>query len=201
MAVTLGLPFIIITVANFLYKFDIYREKLLRLAEEFIHSSTHTYLNYVFSFWFLTLLLDIVKCFVGRLRPNFIEMCQPNTMEVCKMDKNAYVSFTVCLENWKKARNSRMSFPSGHAGASVFALLFVFYFLYHLHATTKNPSRWALFFRYFVSLFYLVFTIYCCYSRVTDFWHFPTDVLAGSIFALIIFALCFLKKRWIKIFN
>lgn len=189
------MPFFIIMAANFLFKFNLYHDKLVRLAEKFIHSSTHTYLNYVFSFWFLTLVLDVIKCMVGRLRPNFIAMCQPNSMDICQTDKNSYIPSTICQSNWKKARNSRMSFPSGHAGASVFAMLFVVYFLYRVNLTTKNPSKTAIYFRYIVSLFYIIFTVYCCYSRITDFWHFPTDILAGSFIAVLLFALFFLKKR------
>lgn len=188
------MPFGVILLANFLVNFDLYRKKLLPLAQEFIHSSTHAYLNYVFGFWLLTLILDVIKCLVGRLRPNFIEMCQPDNLDICKVDPNAFIETTTCLASWKKARNAHMSFPSGHAAGSVFAFLFILYYLQQLYSR-KNTTMTTNRFRYFISGFYALFMVYCCVSRVTDFWHFSTDVLGGCVLAGVLFAILYLKRR------
>lgn len=185
LAITLAFPFFTVVLANFLSKtWDDIREKMVQV----IQLSTYVYLDYVVGFWVTTLILDIIKCLVGRLRPNFIAMCMPDKsyLSTCQTNSTAFITGIVCTnENWRKARNARMSFPSGHAAAALFSLLFVHYFLTQLHHA--SVAKYFKIFRTLVTTFFVAFCVYCCISRVTDFWHFPTDVLGGCIIAFIIF--------------
>ncbi|KAH7719901.1 Protein F13E6.5 [Aphelenchoides avenae] len=157
LGITLGVPFGVIIVGNFLAKV----KKNVEDMADVIRSSTPIYLDYILGFWLLTLVLDIIKCSVGRLRPNFVAMCQPDesAISACAADSAAFVSkFTCTNPKWRDGRNSMMSFPSGHAAASVFALLFLHYFLNQIIA-----------------------------RRVTDYWHFTSDVIGGIVVAGLVF--------------
>ena len=51
---------------------------------ETFNRSTFVYLDYLAAFWLTTLSIDIIKCFVGRTRPNFIAMCAPQEFnDIC----------------------------------------------------------------------------------------------------------------------
>uniref|UniRef100_A0A915P3C2 Uncharacterized protein n=1 Tax=Meloidogyne floridensis TaxID=298350 RepID=A0A915P3C2_9BILA len=80
LGITLAGPFFIIVIANFITKM---RQQNMELAETF-NRSTFVYLDYLAAFWLTTLSIDIIKCFVGRTRPNFIAMCAPQEFnDVC----------------------------------------------------------------------------------------------------------------------
>uniref|UniRef100_A0A914ID77 poly(A)-specific ribonuclease n=1 Tax=Globodera rostochiensis TaxID=31243 RepID=A0A914ID77_GLORO len=125
-AVTLGSPFFIIFFADLSRRTRPRRRQLARV----ITRATCTYLNYCIGFWVMTLILDALKCLVGRIRPNFLSMCKPREVdEVCAVSPNAFVPIAHCTGGWKSSRNSKMSFPSGHAAASVFCTLFLIFYL------------------------------------------------------------------------
>jgi phosphatidate phosphatase len=184
LGITLAGPFFIIVFANFITKM---RRQNAELAQTF-NRSTYIYLDYVVSFWLTTLTIDIVKCFVGRTRPNFIAMCAPKELnDICIENPQAFVPVAHCTTGWKKSRNSKLSFPSGHAAISVFATLFLFFYLRGLQRRTPDLFIKLLFL--IVSSIFIIFTIYCCISRVTDCWHYPTDVLGGVCLGSLLFHL------------
>lgn len=112
--ITLGFPLPIIFITNmFIEKKELIpKEKLIIGAnpwwESIIKTSTFVYLDYVIGFFLLTLFLDFIKCYVGRLRPNFIEMCRPNNLFICNENPNAFISHFKCTSTWKYSRNSRL---------------------------------------------------------------------------------------------
>uniref|UniRef100_A0A914M1D9 Phosphatidic acid phosphatase type 2/haloperoxidase domain-containing protein n=1 Tax=Meloidogyne incognita TaxID=6306 RepID=A0A914M1D9_MELIC len=184
LGITLAGPFFIIVIANFITKM---RQQNMELAETF-NRSTFVYLDYLAAFWLTTLSIDIIKCFVGRTRPNFIAMCAPQEFnDVCIEHPEAFVPIAHCTTGWKKSRNSKLSFPSGHAAISVFSTLFLFFYLRGLQRRTSDFIIKLLF--VIVSSVFISFTTYCCISRVTDFWHFPTDVLGGVCIGSLLFHL------------
>jgi len=99
----------------------------------------------------------------------------------------AFVPIAHCTTGWKKSRNSKLSFPSGHAAISVFSTLFLFFYLRGLQRRTSDFIIKLLF--VIVSSVFISFTTYCCISRVTDFWHYPTDVLGGVCIGSLLFHL------------
>lgn len=86
-----------------------------------------------------------------------------------------------------------MSFPSGHAAAAGFLLSFVFHYLNQIYRQSATSSLNA--FRFVVILLTVVFTIFCCATRITDYWHFPTDVTGGFIYSILIFYLTLRKYK------
>ncbi|KAI3411885.1 hypothetical protein GPALN_001947 [Globodera pallida] len=181
-AVTLGSPFFIIFFSDLSRRTRPRRRQLARV----ITRATCTYLNYCIGFWVMTLTLDALKCFVGRIRPNFLAMCKPREVdEVCAVSPNAFVPIAHCTGGWKSSRNSKMSFPSGHAAASVFCTLFLIFYLRGLQI------RFPIFFLksvyLLVSAAFVVFSVICCKSRVNDCWHFQSDVLGGLLLGSLLY--------------
>uniref|UniRef100_A0AC35TVH8 AcidPPc domain-containing protein n=1 Tax=Rhabditophanes sp. KR3021 TaxID=114890 RepID=A0AC35TVH8_9BILA len=179
LAVTLGVPFLTIglcCLANNFNKTHKYGYGIV-LAQTTFH-----YINFLFIFFVMTVLLEAVKCGVGRHRPHFIDVCKAD-LSVCETDPNATIKNIVCDTTDKQARNIRTSFPSGHSAAAVFSLYYVFSFLEYQFKATSNTSKSI---KSFVLIVLAAWTIFCCGTRVTDKWHHQTDVIAGIIFGFIL---------------
>ncbi|KAL3114948.1 hypothetical protein niasHT_011384 [Heterodera trifolii] len=135
-AITLGAPFFFIFLADLMRTTRPRRRNITQV----INRSTLEYLNYCIAFWLMTLAIDAFKCLIGRIRPNFLSMCKPREWsEVCTVTPDAYVKLAHCTVGWKNSRNSKMSFPSGHAAASVFCTLFL---AVMLTETERFLDRW-----------------------------------------------------------
>lgn len=82
------------------------------------------------------LITDISKFTVGRLRPHFIHVCDPqirdpsgqgiSLYDYCRQDSHKYEYITEyrCLGNPSKLRDSRLSFMSGHSSYSSYSATF-----------------------------------------------------------------------------
>lgn len=78
-----------------------------------------------------------------------------------------------------------MSFPSGHAASAGFLMTFVYYYLNNADRQVSNP--FLRIYRLFIILSVGAFVIFCCATRITDYWHYPSDVIIGFIISIIIF--------------
>ncbi|KAL8178606.1 UNVERIFIED_CONTAM: Phospholipid phosphatase 3 [Gekko kuhli] len=67
---------------------------------------------------------DIAKVSVGRLRPNFLAVCNPNiTLTNCS---KGYIEVYRCLNaDESKVQEARKSFFSGHASFSLYTMLYL----------------------------------------------------------------------------
>uniref|UniRef100_A0A7E4VTC7 AcidPPc domain-containing protein n=1 Tax=Panagrellus redivivus TaxID=6233 RepID=A0A7E4VTC7_PANRE len=188
LAVTLALPFFVILVEFWLDAGsplsiqDILRDNQLA---RIIRNTTIVYLDYINAFGGMTFAIELLKCAVGRLRPNFFAMCQPDVSS-CGLDPDAFISSFECTANpAKRARNAQMSFPSGHAAAAVLPVLFFMYFLRRV--SNQSQIGFRRIFQILVIVFFGVFAVYCCATRVWDNWHFISDVGGGIVLGLLYF--------------
>lgn len=78
-----------------------------------------------------------------------------------------------------------MSFPSGHAASAAFFFIFFYYYL----NMDKNKINNSLFNFIRLSLISIIFVFFivCSITRITDFWHFPSDVIGGAIISVIFY--------------
>ncbi|KAJ2743487.1 hypothetical protein GGI20_003710 [Coemansia sp. BCRC 34301] len=119
---------------------------------------------------------NIVKNATGRLRPDFIDRCQPNITESPKL---RLVDVTVCTQTDLTYLHEGMrSFPSGHASLAFCGLTFTsLYLASHLRYNDQRGHA------YKTIVFYL--PLFCAgligISRTADYHHHWQDVLAGSI--------------------
>ncbi|KAI6222697.1 hypothetical protein M3Y95_00921100 [Aphelenchoides besseyi] len=135
-----------------------------------------------YSYLFTAVTLDVVALFickflVGRLRPHFIAVCQPDVgFERC--NTSTYITDYRCTnDNQKLIANARMSFFSGHSSLIATSTTFlILYFQTRLQGQLK--ARWIVAVLYTIMI---VFTLWIGYSRILDYKHHPTDVIVGFL--------------------
>ncbi|XP_017066255.1 putative phosphatidate phosphatase [Drosophila eugracilis] len=125
---------------------------------------------------------NIAKYSIGRLRPHFYTLCQPIMIDGtnCSDPINAgrYIEKFTCAAvdiTSKQIKDMRLSFPSGHASFACFSMLYlVIYLQRRMH---WNRLRML---RHLLQFLLLMFAWYTALSRVSDYKHHWSDVLAGS---------------------
>ncbi|XP_076041471.1 phospholipid phosphatase 1-like isoform X2 [Oratosquilla oratoria] len=122
------------------------------------------------------LLTDIAKYSVGRLRPHFWDICKPDMSQMnCTVDH--YVDPVPCTtDDTFRLKEARLSFPSGHASFSAVTMV---YFAIYLQA--RLHTKIAVLIRPVMQFFALTLTIYTTLSRISDYKHHWSDVMAGFI--------------------
>lgn len=125
---------------------------------------------------------EMAKLAVGRLRPNFIFVCNPDKgVNTCEgYESSTYITEYICLgQNAKRIKESRLSFPSGHASFSVFTMVYL-----SIYLQARLRYQWASFLRQFLQYTAAMAAFYTCLSRISDHKHHYSDVLGGTIVGL-----------------
>ncbi|XP_063242613.1 putative phosphatidate phosphatase [Bacillus rossius redtenbacheri] len=121
------------------------------------------------------LITDIVKYSIGRLRPHFFDVCRPLVDCNDASNKQLYIEHFQCNStNMQLLKEMRLSFPSGHSSFSAFTMV---YFAMYLQA--RMTWRGSELLRPFVQFVSLLLSIGTAVSRVSDYKHHWSDVLAG----------------------
>ncbi|CAJ1022074.1 putative PAP2 superfamily [Leishmania utingensis] len=125
-----------------------------------------------FSVALSVMIVDALKVYAGRLRPDFLS----------RLRKEGFNASSVGVDWCTVANEGRLSFPSGHssAGFSAFVPL-CFYVLHSLHAFRRSGvSLW----RILIGLTPLILPITVAVSRTRDNRHNFDDILAGSLIGI-----------------
>lgn len=158
------------------------KRKLFGIA--FLHALT----LFVLGIAITLLVTEVGKRWVGRLRPHFISVCQPdlktlNCTSVCgsTVCYNAIDTTNICTGLDKAVKEARVSFPSGHSSYSTYCMLFlIIYIEARLHLFVlrffKPGFQMAAFLAAYVT----------CLSRVSDYHHRGSDVIGGIVVGAII---------------
>ncbi|XP_061585377.1 phospholipid phosphatase 1-like [Cololabis saira] len=120
-------------------------------------------------------LTDIAKYSIGRLRPNFLAVCKP-VWERINCKAGVYIDNFTCTGDKFMVDEARLSFYSGHSSFSMYCMLFL---VLYIHARLK--SRWARLLRPTIQFFLITTAVYVGLSRVSDYKHHWSDVLAGLL--------------------
>ncbi|XP_054431320.1 phospholipid phosphatase 1 isoform X2 [Pteronotus mesoamericanus] len=119
-------------------------------------------------------LTDIAKYSIGRLRPHFLDVCDPDWSKInCS---EGYIENYVCRGNEQKVKEGRLSFYSGHSSFSMYSLLFV-----ALYLQARMKADWARLLRPTLQFGLVATSVYVGLSRVSDYKHHWSDVLTGLI--------------------
>ncbi|KAM6948242.1 phospholipid phosphatase 3-like [Aplochiton taeniatus] len=115
---------------------------------------------------------DIAKVSVGRMRPHFLAVCNPDFSTInCSL---GYITDYQCQGLESKVQEARKSFFSGHASFSMYTMLYLVFYL-----QSRFTWRGARMLRPLTQFTLLMMSFYTGLSRVSDHKHHPTDVLAG----------------------
>lgn len=121
-------------------------------------------------------LTNVAKLSVGRLRPNFLSICNVTYASInCTL--GSYVSDVTCRQpDQKLMEDGRKSFFSGHASFAMYTMLYLAFYL-----QARLSWRGARLLRPLIQFLLLMIAIYTGLTRISDNFHHPTDVLTGFI--------------------
>ncbi|XP_044036757.1 phosphatidic acid phosphatase type 2D [Siniperca chuatsi] len=121
-------------------------------------------------------LTNMAKLSVGRLRPNFMSVCNITYASI-NCTPGSYVSQVTCRQpNQKMVEEARKSFFSGHASFAMYTMLYLAFYL-----QARLSWRGARLLRPLIQFLLVMIAIYTGLSRISDYRHHPTDVLTGFI--------------------
>ncbi|XP_029685769.1 phospholipid phosphatase 1-like isoform X1 [Takifugu rubripes] len=120
-------------------------------------------------------LTDVAKYSIGRLRPNFLAVCKP-VWEHVNCGTGGYTENFTCTGDRFMVDESRLSFFSGHASFAMYCMLFLV-----LYIQARLRSEWARLLRPTIQFFLIATAVYVGLSRVSDYKHHWSDVLAGLL--------------------
>ncbi|XP_051892871.1 phospholipid phosphatase 1 isoform X1 [Pristis pectinata] len=139
-------------------------------------------------------LTDIAKYSIGRLRPHFLDVCQPDW---AKFNCNVgYITDFTCLGDKRMANEARLSFFSGHSSFSMYCMMFL-----ALYLQARMVGDWSRLLRPTLQFGLIASSVYVGLSRVSDYKHHWSDVLTGLIegaiaaILVVVFVSDFFKKR------
>lgn len=133
------------------------------------------YGGYLLGINFVSIITELSKFTTGRLRPNFISMCNPNID--CSLESNwgKYIENYTCSGDTDNIFESRLSFPSGHASLSFCAATYI---VAYIEASPKWGKCGII--KNFVQFLFILAAWYISLTRVKDHWHHWSDVLVGA---------------------
>ncbi|XP_037360767.1 phospholipid phosphatase 2 isoform X2 [Talpa occidentalis] len=119
-------------------------------------------------------LTDLAKYMIGRLRPSFLAVCDPDWSRI---NCSFYVQVdTVCRGKPADVTEARLSFYSGHSSFGMYCMVFL-----ALYVQARLCCKWARLLRPTVQFFLVAFALYVGYTRVSDHKHHWSDVLVGLL--------------------
>lgn len=123
---------------------------------------------------------DIGKYTVGRLRPHFLSICQAPS-SVFLNCSHTYITDDVCTGDPGLLREGRLSFPSGHASFSAYAVTFT---ILYMEIMINFPH--SRFLKFSLQLLIAQLGVLCGLSRISDYKHHWSDVLTGLLLGSLI---------------
>ncbi|KAH9846127.1 lipid phosphate phosphatase 1 [Lenzites betulinus] len=133
-----------------------------------------------------SLITEILKNRVGRLRPDFLDRC--------KWDKE----LKACTGKLETVIDGRRSFPSGHSSTAFAGMMFLSLWIagatgaWRLTEPVPSGFRRSKIARLFLSLVPLLFATWVAVSRVEDYRHHKEDVIVGSLIGAGSATICYL---------
>ncbi|KAL0993239.1 hypothetical protein UPYG_G00105080 [Umbra pygmaea] len=121
-------------------------------------------------------LTNMAKLSVGRLRPHFLAVCNV-TYASLNCVNGAYITEVKCRQpDTKMVDEARKSFFSGHSSFAMYTML---YLAFYLQARLSWPGARLL--RPLLQFLLVMIAVYTGLSRISDYRHHPTDVIAGLV--------------------
>jgi phosphatidate phosphatase len=138
---------------------------------QFVTCILHAISLFVLGLGITLLLTEIGKRWIGRLRPHFMAVCNPDlTIIKCKTANDIFETIdtggSFCRGEAKAVKEARFSFPSGHSSFSTYTMLFLILYI---------QARLILYkFRFVKPLIQLtafIAAFVTCISRIGDYHH------------------------------
>ncbi|OXU27387.1 hypothetical protein TSAR_013851 [Trichomalopsis sarcophagae] len=127
---------------------------------------------------------DVAKYTVGRLRPHFLTICQPNIDCSLPQNQHRYIEDFECTASGvskKLLKELRLSFPSGHSSFSAYTMIYLALYL-QLRLTWKGSKL----LRHLLQFICIMMAWFTAMTRISNYKHHWSDVLAGSTIGTVI---------------
>ncbi|KAK0054730.1 lipid phosphate phosphohydrolase 1 [Biomphalaria pfeifferi] len=156
------------------------RKKRKLVFNMFLWNTYHVVGLFMFGAAVTHLLTNIPKYTIGRLRPHFMSVCKPDWSKLTSND--SYIVQDICTgPDTSLIMEARVSFPSGHSSMSMYcAVILMLYLEKRLNCKNFMLVRPTLQLAAFSMAFFT------CLSRISDYKHHWSDVLAGAILGMAI---------------
>jgi len=159
------------------------KEDHVRKSSKFVLYMLHGLVLYALGAISTLLITEVGKRTIGRLRPHFMEVCNPDfskfdcfvTIDGVQIPNYIRIEQAGCRGNPRLIREARVSFPSGHSSFTTYSMLFLIIYLEGRIRLDKTR-----FFKAFIQLAAFIAAWHTCLSRVSDFKHHHTDVIGGA---------------------
>ncbi|XP_012220977.1 putative phosphatidate phosphatase [Linepithema humile] len=127
---------------------------------------------------------DIAKYTIGRLRPHFMSLCVPNVNCSLIENRHRYIEHFECTApeiSDKLLKDVRLSFPSGHSSFSAYTMIYLAMYL-------QLRMRWkgSKLLKHFFQLLCLLMAWFTAMTRISNYKHHWSDVLAGATLGTIV---------------
>ena len=131
-----------------------------------------------------TILTNVGKYTVGRLRPHFLAVCKPDFSKLnCTtgFQKNFITNYE-CTGDEHQINEARLSFPSGHSSHAGYCMTFLVLYV-DLQMTYCASLK---LFKIMVEFVLVLLAVLCGLSRVADYKHHLSDVFAGFVIGILV---------------
>ncbi|XP_068128254.1 phospholipid phosphatase 3-like [Hyperolius riggenbachi] len=117
-------------------------------------------------------LTNAAKLSAGRLRPNFLDVCQPERLN-CSV---GFIEDYTCTGSPSAVTEARKSFYSGHASFAMYSMLYLSFYL-----QVRMTWSGARLLRPLVQFVLILVALYTGFTRISDHRHHPSDVAIGFL--------------------
>ncbi|KAK6617209.1 hypothetical protein RUM44_005540 [Polyplax serrata] len=185
--VGLGLPIAIIIIVEYsIHKRSCTTKRKIRLLFMKVPSWMWECYRHVGVFGFgaacSQLTTDVAKYTIGRLRPHFFDVCKPDVDCSDPKYKYNYIEKFRCQQtNERLLKEMRLSFPSGHSSFSAYCMIFII-----MYIQVRFTWRGSKLLKHVLQYICLTLAFYTALSRISDYKHHWSDVLAGSLQGIIV---------------
>ena len=146
-----------------------------------LHLAQKSLLGLLFSVSVESVLTDILKCWIGNHRPDFIARCGP----VLETPINTLVDLSVCTYplGKKQLLDGLRSTPLGHSSMAFAGLLYLSLWIFHQFGILSRVKHRAML--VIVASLPTLMAVYIAISRTQDYRHHFYDVISGSLLGIV----------------
>ncbi|KAG5417525.1 hypothetical protein I9W82_005161 [Candida metapsilosis] len=146
-----------------------------------LHLIQLSLLGLLFSVSSVSVLTDILKCWIGNPRPDFIQRCGPDP----QTPVDTLVDISVCTSPLGEMylSDGLKSTPSGHSSMAFGGLLYLsLWYIGQLQVLKREKHRMGLL---LVAALPILFAAYIAFSRTQDYRHHFFDIGFGSLLGIV----------------
>ncbi|KAI6187557.1 PAP2 family protein [Aphelenchoides besseyi] len=154
------------------FKYEKNRPIYQRFIIRFCGFYRYAYLSYAIQL----VVFIFSRHFVGRMRPNYLDLCKPS-VGYRKCNTLDYITNYTCTngKSLELMDSQRQSFFSGHASISAATSTYLIFYLQHRlkpHITAFSLVPW-------IQMIFVFIAMFMSFTRVSDNAHHMSDVLVG----------------------